>query len=111
VNRKWRFVLVLLTLTWWGAAPAAADKVKHFKDDQGTLHITNIKPEDQGKPGAESTPEGPLKLQVPGPQPAGGAFPSAETAEAPPPEESPEMQEPPPPEDPQEGDAPPDEGG
>jgi hypothetical protein len=49
---KWRVPLILLTLAWWSLSPAAAAKIEHFKDTQGTLHITNVGPEDQVKSGA-----------------------------------------------------------
>jgi hypothetical protein len=47
---KWRVSLILLTMAWWSLSPAAA-KIEHFKDTQGTLHITNVGPENQAKPG------------------------------------------------------------
>jgi len=49
---RWRVPLFLLTLAWWSLSPAAAAKIEHFKDPQGTLHITNVGPEDQAKSGA-----------------------------------------------------------
>jgi hypothetical protein len=52
---KWRVPLILLTLAWWSLSPAAAAKIGHFKDTEGTLHITNVGPEDQAKPGAAPT--------------------------------------------------------
>ncbi len=49
---RWRVPLFLLTLAWWSLSPAAAAKIEHFKDTQGTLHITNVGPENQAKSGA-----------------------------------------------------------
>lgn len=48
---KWRVLVILLTLAGWSWSPAAA-KIKHFKDTEGTLHITNLEAEDQAKSGA-----------------------------------------------------------
>jgi hypothetical protein len=107
MNRKWRVVWMLLIMTWWGATPALAEKVKHFKDDKGTLHITNVKPDEPGKtPEAPGAAGEPLKVRLPESSSSspGGAFPPPapepaaevpeEVAEAPepPPEEPPEAQ-------------------
>lgn len=103
MQRQWRVVLILITLTWWSLTPAAAEKVGHFKDDQGTLHITNVEPEDQAKPpappptGVPIRPLGPQTRVPPAPmppvqvphaqpplaQPPEVVSPSAETAEVP----------------------------
>jgi hypothetical protein len=98
MKRIWSVVLILLALAWGAMTPAAAEKIEHFKDNQGTLHITNVKPEEQAKPGATPSGPAPLKVQahhspsggIPAPQsesvegPETGPEPEAPQAEAPP---------------------------
>jgi len=87
--------LFLLTLAWWSLSPAAAAKIKHFKDTQGTLHITNLEAEDQAKSGAApaakvSPPPGlPPDLQPPQIPRSAAAPPAEEPPEIP---QKPEVQ-------------------
>jgi hypothetical protein len=54
MSRKWLITLLLTAAVWWVLSIAAAAKIEHFQDPQGTLHITNVEPEDQAK--SESKP-------------------------------------------------------
>jgi hypothetical protein len=87
---KWRVPLILLTLAWWSLSPAAASKIKHFKDTQGTLHITNLESEDQAKPGtAPAAKVAPAPgLPAPGVPPP---LPPVQPLQAPPPQPPPQM--------------------
>ncbi len=70
MNLKWRVAILLLTLAWWGLSPAAAAKIERFQDAQGTLHISNVKPEEPGKETGSLPAAAPLiKPQVPQAQP------------------------------------------
>jgi len=88
---RWRVSLFLLTLAWWSFSSAAAAKIEHFKDTQGTLHITNVGPENQAKPGAapaaKVAPAPGLPLHLPPSTPP--QIPRS--AAAPPAEEPPEI--------------------
>jgi len=92
---RWRVPLFLLTLAWWSLSPAAAAKIKHFKDTQGTLHITNLEAEGQAKPGTApaakvSQPPGlPPDLQPPQIPRSAAAPPAEEPPEIP---QKPEVQ-------------------
>ena len=92
---RWRVPLFLLTLAWWSLSPAAEAKIEHFKDPQGTLHITNVGPEDQAKPGTAPAPKASPAPGVPPPgvPPDLPAMPPQipRSAAAPPAEESPEI--------------------
>jgi len=48
VNWKWRLAVALLGLALMNP-PGVAAKIKHFKDDQGTLHINNAGEAEAGK--------------------------------------------------------------
>jgi len=73
MNRLGAVVLMLLTLTWGTPSGAAAAKVEHFKDNQGTVHITNVQPDDQAAPGA--APGAPAPAQSGAAPPAAGLTP------------------------------------
>jgi hypothetical protein len=77
LKRLGAVVLMLLVLTWETPLAAVAAKVEHFKDSQGTVHITNVKPEEQAAPGAPA----PVKL---GGAPAEAAGPEAAPEPEPP---------------------------
>ena len=93
MNRIWSVLLMLLVLTWGSPTPAAA-KVEHFKDNQGTLHITNEKAEDQApKPEAAPSVPGPLQRRMLPPTPHGVSKAPPEPVEVP--EAAPEPEPPP----------------
>lgn len=68
MSRKWRIALLLIMVAWWTMSPAAAAKIEHFKDTAGTLHITNVGPEDQPNAGSEATTTYPLRQRGVRPQ-------------------------------------------
>lgn len=98
------FLVLACTLAWWGLGSAMA-KIEQFKDEEGKLHITNVEPEAQTKPGGPSPAFPGAKLKQP--PPAAQAPPQAEPAEPPPaesstetPPEAPQAEVPAPPEQP-----------
>jgi hypothetical protein len=102
MNRKWRLILILLLTAWWVPALVADAKINQFKDDQGTVHITNLKPEEEAKPAPPAGP-GPIQLHIPGakspeasappPPPQGPIMEPPDEQEAPEPPEPPEPPE------------------
>jgi hypothetical protein len=92
LKRLGAIVWMLLALTWGTPSGALAAKVEHFQDKQGTVHITNVKPEEEAAPAA------------PAPQKVG-----EQSAEAAGPEAAPDP-EPAPTEAPPEAEAPPEDG-
>jgi hypothetical protein len=88
LKRLGAVVLILLPLTWGTPRGAGAAKLEHFKDGQGTVHITNVKPEGQAAPAAPA----PVKF---GEQSAEAAGPEAAPEPEPPQTEaSPDVEEP-----------------
>jgi hypothetical protein len=76
--------LVFSAFLTWSTAMA---KIEHFKDDTGTLHITNS-PEDQAKPKAGAPPA--MTPTPPAfPEPPPGEMPQGEVVEEPVPEPEP----------------------
>jgi hypothetical protein len=89
LKRLGAVVLILLALTWGTPRGAGAAKVEHFKDGQGMVHITNVKPEDQAAPAAPA----PSKVGEPPAEAAGPeAAPEPEPAQT---EAAPEAEAPP----------------
>ena len=96
VNLRWRLAVALLGLALINP-PEVAAKINHFKDDQGTLHISNDREAEAGKgngtklnmPGrrrggspqaiAPMTPPPPPEPEAPPPEPV--TLPPAEVAE------------------------------
>lgn len=70
LNWKWRLVVALVGVALW-CHPGVAAKIEHFKDTEGTLHITNAGDPEAAKPGAAAAPGA---TAVPGPSPQ--TFPS-----------------------------------
>jgi hypothetical protein len=92
MNHMGSIVLILLALTWGTPRGAVAAKVEHFKDGQGTVHITNVKPEGQAVPEAAPAAPAPVKF---GEQSAEAAGPEAAPEPEPPQTEaSPDVEEP-----------------
>lgn len=72
VNWRWRFVVALVGIAlFWGHSGVAA-KIERFKDNEGTLHISNTG-EAPDKPGGATTPNLPsaptAQPMPPGPRP------------------------------------------
>ena len=66
LNWKWRLVVALVGVALW-CHPGVAAKIEHFKDTEGTLHITNAGEPEAAKPGAAAAP-GATAVPAPSPQ-------------------------------------------
>lgn len=52
INPRWRLAVALVAVVVLLAAPGQAAKIQQFKDDHGTLHISNSDEAGPGKPAA-----------------------------------------------------------
>jgi hypothetical protein len=95
VSWRWRLVVAVVGLVLFLSPSGVAAKIERFKDNEGTLHISNTG-EEPVKPGGATTPKLPSPPTPPQPMP-----PAPLPRPVPPPEQVP----PPPPDD--QGEAPP----
>jgi hypothetical protein len=102
MNLKWCVAILVLILAWWSLSAAAIAKIERFKDDEGTLHISNTKPEEPANQEAAAPPAPtPVKPRVPPappqpvPSPMPGPRPNVRPGGSPPPPPGPHMKTPP----------------